>query len=85
MTESLLGPVRTRRRRRQLARGDRSFVRSVALVGAVGWLVVVPAVAGAFAGRWLDRRLGSGIVFSAALIVGSAALGAWTAWRSVGR
>jgi ATP synthase protein I len=82
VTASLLGPVRTHRRRRE-RRSDGSFLRSVALVGAIGWLIVVPTVAGAFVGRFLDRKLQSGILFSAALIGLGAALGSWAAWRRV--
>jgi ATP synthase protein I len=84
MSNSLLDAIRARRRRAG-GRADRSFVQTVALVGAVGWAIVLPAVGGAFLGRLLDRRLGSGILWSAALIGLGAVLGAWTAWRWVWR
>jgi ATP synthase protein I len=32
-------------------------------------------------GRWLDQRLGSGITFSAALLLLGLGLGAWAGWR----
>jgi ATP synthase protein I len=83
VNDSLLDAVRARLRRH--GRGDRSALRSVALVGAIGWMVVVPTVGGAFVGRLLDRRFGTGIMWSAALIAAGAVLGAWSAWRWVSR
>jgi ATP synthase protein I len=83
MNDSLLDAVRARLRRRD--HGDLSALRSVALVGAVGWMIVVPTVGGAFLGRLLDRRFGTGIMWSAALIAAGAVLGAWSAWRWVWR
>jgi F0F1-type ATP synthase assembly protein I len=36
---------------------DRSFVIALALVGQVGFLIVIPPVVGAFLGQWLDHAL----------------------------
>jgi ATP synthase protein I len=83
MNHSLLDAVRTRRRRRRAE--DSSVLRAVGVVGAIGWMVVLPTVGGGFLGRVLDRRWGTGVLWSAALIVVGAALGAWSAWRWVGR
>lgn len=72
-----------RRERRERGRrdGERSLARSLAIAGALGWTIVLPALAGVAAGRWLDRELDSGIVFTAALLFAGIALGCALAWR----
>ena len=50
-------------------------------IGVLGWATVVPILIGLVAGRWLDRMLSTGIMFSAALIVVGAFVGMWSAWR----
>lgn len=80
--DQLSGSVRRRRERRErwLREGERPMGRNLALIGALGWLVVVPALAGLFAGRWLDDRAGGGIFWTGALLVAGVALGGWLAW-----
>ncbi len=50
-------------------------------VGVLGWAIVLPILLGLIVGRWLDRLLASGVMFSAALIMLGAAVGFWSAWR----
>ncbi len=73
------------RRRRLRARwereGERPLALNLAMIGALGWLVVLPALAGVFLGRWLDRRAGGGITFTGALLVAGVTLGAFLAWQ----
>lgn len=73
--------LRERREARRRREGERPFWRNLAMVGALGWLIVVPTLAGAFVGQWLDARAGTGILFSGGLIVLGAALGFYLAWR----
>ena len=73
--------VRTRREREARARGEHSFAHNLAMIGALGWLIVTPTLLGLFAGRWLDRISGGGIMFSGALLVLGVTLGGWLAWR----
>ena len=61
--------------------GERPLGRNLALAGALGWLIVVPTLLGAFSGRALDRMLGTGITFSAALMCIGLVLGCWLAWQ----
>lgn len=63
--------------------GERSLARNLALVGTLGWLVVVPTLLGAFLGRYLDRWADSGVTFSSALICLGLAAGCWFAWQRV--
>lgn len=72
-----------RRRARRAADGERErpVARNLAMIGAYGWIVAGLAVGGAFLGSWLDRRLGGGIMFSAALVMIGAGIGLWLVWR----
>lgn len=58
----------------------RSFWRYASVVGAGGWLFVIPVVGGAYLGRYLDKRMGSGILWTAALIVIGIAIGIYNIW-----
>jgi ATP synthase protein I len=72
------------RRNRWAAEAGRTLTVAVAVVG-IGWLVVVPAVAGFALGHWLDNRYGTGIVFGAGLGLLGLTLGCWSAWRRIAR
>ena len=50
-------------------------------IGVLGWTIVVPTLLCLFFGRWLDRTLGTGVFFSAPLLMAGAAIGFWSAWR----
>ena len=65
--------------------GERSLGQNLAMVGSLGWLIVVPTLAGVALGRWLDYRFGTGIQFTGALIVVGVALGGWLAWQRIGK
>ena len=49
---------------------DMSWARSLALVGQIGFVVVIPIVAGVFAGLYLFRRFGSALLFVACIVLG---------------
>ena len=69
------------RRERWLSQGEPSMARFVGQIGVLGWIIVAPTLIGLFIGRWLDRTFGSGIFWSAALLVLGVTLGFWSAWR----
>jgi ATP synthase protein I len=50
-------------------------------IGVLGWTIVMPMLLGLFAGRWLDRRLHTGIFYSAPLLMLGAVAGGWAAWK----
>jgi ATP synthase protein I len=79
--------VREVRRQAERARTGRhlTFWQGLGLVGAVGWMVSLPAVLGALVGRWLDARLASGIFWTLSLLVAGLALGCASGWRHVRR
>jgi len=81
--EPLLDAVRRHRRslRRSLEEGEPTLARQLATVGVLGWIVVVPLLAGVALGRWIDRWLGTGITVTAALMLLGLGIGCWSAWR----
>ncbi|MDR1968872.1 MAG: AtpZ/AtpI family protein [Burkholderiaceae bacterium] len=54
-------------------------------IGLLGWMVILPTLLGLAAGRWLDRRMQTGIFFSAPLLMAGAAIGFWFLWKWVRR
>jgi ATP synthase protein I len=79
--------IRLRRRREQRARRDhrRPIGQDLAMAGAIGWTIVVPALIGIALGRWLDRRFAAGVFWTLGLLVAGIALGCALAWRRLMR
>lgn len=65
--------------------GRRSIGQDLAMIGVIGWTVVTPALLGIFAGRWLDRRFGTGIFWTLGLLVGGVAVGCTLGWQRLTR
>jgi len=61
--------------------GERSLWKNLSMVGALGWLIVVPILMGVAAGRWLDRTFDTGVVFTGALIFVGVIAGGLLAWH----
>ena len=81
--ERLGQAVRKRQERRELwqREGERSLGQNLAMIGALGWTIVVPTLLGIFVGRWLDRTFHSGIFWTLGLLVLGLAAGCTFAWR----
>ncbi|HVO17272.1 MAG TPA: AtpZ/AtpI family protein [Alphaproteobacteria bacterium] len=81
----LIEGVRERRKRRERGRreGERSIWENLSWMGVLGWLIVMPTLAGIFLGRWIDRGAGSGIFWTAALLFAGLCVGAYLAWKKV--
>lgn len=79
--------VRTRRERRARSQeqAERSIGQNLAMIGALGWTIVIPTLVGVFAGRWLDRHFGMGIFWTLGLLVAGVALGCALAWKRMNR
>jgi ATP synthase protein I len=79
--------VRQVRRQAERAQAGRrlGFWQGLGVVGMVGWMVSLPAVVGALAGRWLDRRGDGGLFWTLSLLALGLALGCASAWRHVTR
>ena len=72
---------RQERRERWQREGERSLGQNLAMIGALGWTIVVPTLLGIFAGRWLDETFQSGIFWTLGLLVAGLAVGCTFAWR----
>ncbi len=81
--DGLTKAVRERRARQQDWRdeGQPSVMRFVGQIGVLGWIIVTPTLVGLFIGRWIDHQLGTGIFWSAPLLLVGVAIGFWSAWR----
>ena len=73
--------LRRSRHDRWMQQGDMSVGRRLAQIGVLGWIFVVPTLAGLFFGRWLDARFATGLFFSAPLMILGVGIGGWTAWK----
>jgi ATP synthase protein I len=77
--------VREVRRQAERARVAQrlTFWQGLGLVGSVGWMVALPTLIGAFLGRWIDARAGTGIFWTLTLLFVGLAFGCAGAWRHV--
>lgn len=75
--------VRRARQERLQREGEGSLAQALAMIGVLGWTIVAPMLAGIFAGRWLDHRMGSGVFWTGSLLALGLAAGCTLAWRRV--
>ena len=79
--------LRIKKRAELLQQGKRdkgrAFWKYVGLIGAVGWGVVVPMLAGIFMGRFIDRHAGTMYRWTLGLLCLGLAVGCYNAWRMV--
>jgi ATP synthase protein I len=73
------------RRERWLRFGERSIGRNLAMIGVLGWTVMIPTLIGIFVGRWLDRSFHTGIFWTLGLLVAGLAIGCFLGWRTMFR
>ena len=73
------------RRERGAREARRSIGQDLALIGVIGWTIVLPTLAGIFAGRWLDRRFASGVFWTLGLLAAGLATGCGLAWQRLNR
>jgi ATP synthase protein I len=69
------------RQKQWLNEGEPSAARFVGQIGVLGWIIVTPTLIGLFIGRWLDHKFGTGIFWSAPLLLIGVVIGFWSAWR----
>ncbi|MGB7101326.1 MAG: AtpZ/AtpI family protein [Xanthobacteraceae bacterium] len=80
--DGMADAVRTQRQRKRWAKEDEpSAMRFVGQIGVLGWIIVTPTLIGLFVGRWLDHKFGTGIFWSAPLLLVGVVIGYWSAWR----
>jgi ATP synthase protein I len=83
--EELSQAVRLRQERRDSweREGERPLWKNLSMIGSLGWLIIVPTLAGSFAGRLLDRWFNQGIFWTATMIFLGVSLGCYLAWQKV--
>jgi len=81
--ERLSDAVKTRQERRERwqREGERSIGQNLAMIGVLGWTIVLPTSLGLFAGRWLDRQFHLGIFWTLGLLVVGLTIGCILAWK----
>jgi ATP synthase protein I len=72
---------RQERHKTWLREGDPSVARRLAQIGVLGWIIVLPMLAGIFIGRWLDGTFHSGVFWTAPFLFLGLGLGCWAAWK----
>jgi len=73
--------IRRQRREHWQREGERSIAQNLAMIGALGWTIVMPTLIGLFIGRWLDRTFHSGIFWTLGLLVLGLTIGCTLAWK----
>ena len=68
---------------RRKKEGAPSVFRAVALVGLIGWSVVLPMLFGIVIGTWIDHRWPSRLSWTLVLLVAGLAAGCWNAWNRI--
>ena len=58
-----------------------SIIEYLGLMGALGWMLVLPPLLLGFLGRWLDRAFDTGYELTAGMLLVGVGLGAWLGWR----
>lgn len=61
-------------------RTRRGFWHYASLVGIGGWLFVIPIIAGAYLGRYLDGKLSAGISWALTCIILGICIGIYNVW-----
>ncbi|PZW39335.1 ATP synthase protein I [Humitalea rosea] len=70
--------ARERRARKQGPPGVGAYL---AQIGTLGWMIVTPGLLAMFLGRWIDRSFGTGIFWTAPLMMFGIGLGCWSGWK----
>lgn len=56
------------------------FWHYASIIGVGGWVFVIPIVAGAYLGRFLDRKIQSGVSWTITLIIIGIFAGGYNVW-----
>jgi ATP synthase protein I len=77
---------RQAQRLRRAERERRGVLAQTAYLGTLGLVFVLPLVAGAYLGRWLDQQsAGYSIRWTLSLLFLGLVVGAWNAWHLIRR
>lgn len=62
---------------------QRSFWRSLGVLGMIGWPIALGSVGGALLGSWLDSRFESAVRYTLLLMTAGLIAGCLAAWKAV--
>ena len=62
------------------SRREKGFWHYASIIGVGGWLFVIPVIAGAYLGRYLDKRFEGGISWTITFIIIGIAVGIYNFW-----
>ena len=74
---------RIRRKKKNRAEGEHSFWESLGMVGTIGWMIMLPTVAGIFLGRFIEERYETRFSWTLSLMILGLAMGCYNAWRMI--
>lgn len=77
--------VKASRKLEARRRGAPGVWSGLGMMGLIGWSVVIPTLAGAALGRWLDTYHAGSHPWTLALLVAGLTLGCFNAWHWVAR
>ncbi|HEY6972647.1 MAG TPA: AtpZ/AtpI family protein [Candidatus Angelobacter sp.] len=84
--ERMLRQVESKQERMIRGREHKNAVlRSIALLGVIGWSVVLPTLVGVAAGAWMDGRWPSRFSWTLVLMTAGLVLGCTNAWLYIRR
>ena len=63
------------------ARREKGFWHYASLLGVGGWLFVLPVVAGAYLGKYLDKKVHAGMSWTITFIILGLAFGLYNVWN----
>jgi ATP synthase protein I len=82
--QRMVRDVGAKQERMLRARNDKSGNwRAIAILGVVGWSVVVPTLVGVALGAWIDHRWPSAFSWAVMLLIVGLALGCLNAWLRI--
>ena len=84
-TDDLIPPIKRRQHMKSQweQEGERSIGKNLAMMGTLGWLIVIPTLIGTFIGRLIDQRSDAGIFWTVSLLFAGVIIGGWLAWRKM--
>jgi len=77
--------AKVKRKLRARRSTNRGVWFGLGMMGLIGWSVVVPTLAGAAIGAWLDRNHAGSHSWTLALLVAGLVIGCWSAWQWVAK
>jgi ATP synthase protein I len=82
--ERMIQQVKAKQERMIARRNHKDIIlRSIAILGVIGWSVVLPTLAGVAAGLWIDSHWPSRFSWTLILMTAGLLLGCANAWRRI--